>query len=59
MNRNSECTDTNDILSRLRDLAKQAAEERSHYYVAATALEAIKEIERLREYEWMYNDLAK
>lgn len=37
-----------DILDKLRDLHKQATTERSHYYVAATCLEAIQEIESLR-----------
>ncbi len=38
-----------DILDKLRDLHKQATTERSHYYVAATCLEAIQEIESLRK----------
>lgn len=38
-----------DILEKLRDLHKQATTERSHYYVAATCLEAIQEIESLRK----------
>jgi len=44
-----------DIIDKLRDLHKQATEEQSHFYVASVALEAIKEIERLREdlqFEW-------
>ena len=27
--------------------------------LAATALEALAEVERLKEYEWMYKDLCK
>jgi hypothetical protein len=38
-----------DILDDLRDLHKQATTERSHYYVAATCLRAIEEIESLRK----------
>lgn len=49
----------NDILERLRDLLEQATKERSHYYVASTALFAIAEIERLREIEFMYEGLCK
>lgn len=41
-----------DILDKLRDLHKQATTERSHYYVAATCLEAIQEIESLRR-QWL------
>jgi hypothetical protein len=37
-----------DILARLVDLAKQATTEKSHYYVAATAIEANEEIVKLR-----------
>ncbi len=38
-----------DILVRLRDLLKQATEERSHYYVASCCRDAIDEIARLTE----------
>jgi len=48
-----------DILEKLQNLLKQATTERSHYYVASVVLESIAEIKRLREYEWMYNDLGK
>lgn len=48
-----------DIVERLEDLHKQATTERSHYYVASTCVEAIAEIKRLREIEWMYRDLCK
>jgi hypothetical protein len=37
-----------DLVAKLEDLIKQAATERSHYYVAATAGEAVREIKRLR-----------
>jgi hypothetical protein len=37
-----------DIVDKLRDLHKQATTERSHYYVAATSLEALHTIEHLR-----------
>ena len=37
-----------DILEKLIDLHKQATTERSHYYVANTVNEAIKEIKGLR-----------
>ncbi len=37
-----------DILEQLKDLAKQAETEKSHYYTAATLKAAIAEIERLR-----------
>lgn len=48
-----------DILEKLADLHKQATTENSHFYVAACVKEAIAEINRLREYEWMYKDLCK
>ena len=48
-----------DIVEKLAELHKQATTERSHYYVAATVREAIAEIQRLREFEWMYNELSK
>ena len=51
--------DRNDIVAKLEDLLKQATTERSHYYVASCCREAIAEIERLRDYEWMYKDLCK
>ena len=38
-----------EILERLKDLYKQATIERSHYYVATTAREAIDIIEQLRQ----------
>lgn len=47
-----------DIIAKLEDLHKQATHERSHFYVASCAAEAIAEIKRLREYEWMYKDLC-
>ena len=37
-----------DIIEKLIDLHKQAITERSHYYTAATVMEAVREIERLR-----------
>ena len=37
-----------EILEKLIDLHQQATKERSHYYVASTVVEAIKEIGRLR-----------
>lgn len=37
-----------DILTKLIDLYKQATTERSHYYVASCAIEAIEEIAKLR-----------
>jgi hypothetical protein len=37
-----------DIVTRLQDLHRQATEERSHYYVASCANDAIAEIEKLR-----------
>ncbi len=51
-------TDT-EILKDLRDLLKQATTEHSHYYVANCCKRAIAEIERLREKEWMYDELCK
>ena len=41
------------------DLLKQATTERSHYYVASVLTEAMQEIARLKEIEWMYNGLQK
>lgn len=37
-----------DVLERLRDLRRQATEERSHYYTGSVLTHAIREIERLR-----------
>lgn len=37
------------LLEKLEDLAKQAASEKSHYYVAATVGEAHREIVSLRK----------
>lgn len=37
------------VLEALRDLYKQATEERSHHYTGAVVAAAIFEIERLRE----------
>lgn len=37
-----------DILERLADLHKQVTTERSHYYVASCARDAIEEISQLR-----------
>lgn len=37
-----------DILDDLKDLHKQATEERSHYYTGSVVLRAITEIEMLR-----------
>lgn len=48
-----------DIIAKLEDLHKQATTERSHYHVASVVTEAIAEIKRLREFEWMYKDLCK
>ena len=62
-----------DITERLKDLRKQATEERSHYYVRSCVDESIKMIETLRkenlrllkeneelaEKAWMYDDLCK
>lgn len=41
--------DEPDILEKLDDLAKQAASEKSHYYVASVVGEAHREITRLRQ----------
>lgn len=38
----------NNITEKLEDLIVQATKERSHYYVASCAREAITEIKRLR-----------
>lgn len=46
-----------DIIARLENLLKQATTERSHHYVATCCRDAIAEIKRLREFEWMYKDL--
>lgn len=48
-----------DIVAKLTDLLKQATTERSHYYVASVVREAIAEIQRLQEFEWMYKSLEK
>lgn len=48
-----------DILEKLEDLLKQATTEHSHYYAAGCCREAIAEIKRLREFEWMYKELSK
>lgn len=37
-----------DLVAKLEDLIKQATTERSHFYVAATAGEAVRELKRLR-----------
>ena len=37
-----------EIVAKLKDLVKQATIERSHFYVASTCRDAIKEIEMLR-----------
>lgn len=37
-----------DVLDELRDLHRQATEERSHHYTGAVILRSIGEIERLR-----------
>lgn len=37
-----------DLVAKLEDLIKQATTERSHFYVAATCGEAVREIRRLR-----------
>lgn len=47
------------IEEKLKDLIVQATNERSHYYVKKVAEEALAEIERLKEFEWKYNDLCK
>jgi hypothetical protein len=47
------------ILEKLEDLLLQATTERSHYYTAAVLREAIAEIRRLQEIEWMYKDLCE
>lgn len=44
---------------KMHDLIKQATTERSHYYAASVLVEALQEISRLKEYEWMYKDLEK
>ena len=46
--------DEPDIVDSLKDLHKQATTERSHYYVAKCCLDAINEIERLRD---LLNDM--
>lgn len=48
-----------DIVAKLEDLRKQATVERSHNYVGSVVREAITEINRLREIEWMYENLNK
>lgn len=48
-----------DIVEKLQDLHKQATTERSHNYVAACVREAIAEIQRLREIEFMYQSVSK
>lgn len=48
-----------DILEKLEDVHKQATIERSHFYTGKCIEEAIAEIKRLREYEWMYKELSK
>jgi hypothetical protein len=49
-----------DILERLDDLHTQATKERSHYYVAKCAREAMDEITRLRhENEILVRQLAR
>jgi len=48
-----------DILEKLEDLHKQAITEHSHFYVASVVHEAMKEIERLREFEFMYKSCSK
>jgi hypothetical protein len=47
------------LIERMRDLRVQATTEKSHYYVAKILEEAIAEIQRLQEYEFMYQDLCK
>jgi hypothetical protein len=41
-----------DLIDRLKDLLRQAAEENSHHYTASLIGEAIVEIERLRRREF-------
>ncbi len=38
-----------DIITKLKELNRQATEERSHYYVGSVVCEAIAEIMRLRD----------
>ena len=40
--------ETDDVIIRMKDLVRQAAIDRSHYYVASTLVAGIAEIERLR-----------
>ncbi len=49
-----------DILTRLADLHKQATIERSHFYVGAVVIDAIGEIIKLQfENQVMRNDLKE
>lgn len=50
---------SDDVIDKLNDLHKQATTERSHYYIASVVREAIAEIQRLREIEFMYRGLCK
>jgi len=45
---NERTTETADILDRMRDLHKQATEERSHYYTAKVLNDAMEEMSALR-----------
>ena len=47
------------IIEKLEDLILQATTERSHYYVAATAREAVEEITRLRVKLFAIHELTK
>jgi hypothetical protein len=49
----------NNILKKLKDLAKQAETEKSHYYTATTLKAAILEIKRLRRIERLFNALRE
>ncbi len=50
---------TEELIAKLEDLLKQASTERSHYYVAGCCRDAIDELKRLREIEYMYLDLCR
>lgn len=59
MDRVVKNAESDDIIDKLEQLAVQAVKEKSHYYVAKCVREAVVEIKRLREYEYMYKELSK
>jgi hypothetical protein len=50
-----------DVVKKLEGLLKraQAGSGQGHIYIAVCCREAITEIKRLREYEWMYEALSE